>query len=246
MTWLAWRQYRGQVLVAVGLLALLVIYVSVTGPHISHVFNSFAHHCQPAGICNPVTSNRVGKLTKFMPEMDDLVTLAPALIGMFWGAPLVAREIESGAVRLVFTQSISRSRWLLSKLVMVGIGSAIAGGLVSLLVTWWARAWDHYNDLPFGTFDTRNIVPIAYCVFSFAMGTLIGLLVRRTIPAMAITLVLYGCANAAFGQWVRPHLPGFDVTSGYWTLQWTESLIYLALATGLGFCSIWWMRRRNL
>jgi hypothetical protein len=246
MMWLAWRQYRVQVLVAAGLLALLAVYVSATGPHISHVFNSFAHSCHPAGTCNPVTSNSVGKLTKFLPEMNDLVTLTPALVGMFWGAPLVAREIESGVVRLVFTQGISRARWLSVKLLMVGVGSAIAGGLVSLMVSWWARAWDHYNSLPFGTFSIRDVVPIAYCVFSFAMGTLIGLLIKRTIPAMATTLVLYGCANAAFGQWVRPHLPGFDVNSGYWKLQWIESLIYLGVALVLGYCSIWWMRRRNL
>ena len=58
------------------------------------------------------------------------------------------------------------------------------------------------------------------------------------------TLVLYGCANAAFGQWVRPHLYGFNVTSEYWTLQWIESLIYVTLALALGYASLWWMRRR--
>jgi ABC-type transport system involved in multi-copper enzyme maturation permease subunit len=244
MTWLTWRQFRVQALVAIGLLAVLAIYVLFTGPHISHVFNSYAANCHPKNTCNPVMSNRVGKLKKLLPEFDDLVTLAPALIGMFWGAPLVAREVESGAIRLVFTQSVSRAQWLRSKLLVVGAGAAVAGGVVSLTISWWARAWDHYNSLPFGTFDTRDLVPVAYSVFSFALGVLIGLLIRRTLPAMAMTLVLYGCANAAFGQWVRPHLPGFDVTSRYWTVQWTESLIYMVMAIVLGYFSLWYIRRR--
>jgi ABC-type transport system involved in multi-copper enzyme maturation permease subunit len=244
MTWLAVRQFRAQALVVSGLLALLALYVILTGPHISHVFAAYVRNCRPVNTCNPVNSIRYGKLTKFLPEFDDLVTLTPALIGMFFGAPLVTREIESGSIRLVFTQSITRARWLGTKLIVVGLASAIAAGLVSLMISWWARSWDHYNDLPFGTFDTRDVVPIAYSLFAFALGVLIGLLVRHTIPAMVTTLILYGCANAAFGQWVRPHLYGFNVSSQYWTLQWTESLIYAALAIALGFVSLWWVRRR--
>jgi hypothetical protein len=243
VTWLTWRQFRAQALGATGLLALLAVYVVLTGPHISHVFNSYVRNCHPINTCNPIYG-RHAKLTKLLPEFDDLVTLTPALIGTFWGAPLVAREIESGSIRLVFTQSISRTRWLGSKLIVVGVASAVVGGLVSLMISWWARAWDHYNGLPFGTFDTRDIVPVAYSVFAFALGVLIGLLVRRTIPAMLTTLVLYGCANAAFGEWIRPHLYGFNVTHEYWTLQWIESLIYLALAVALGYLSLWWIGPR--
>jgi hypothetical protein len=31
---------------------------------------------------------------------------------MFWGAPLVAGELESGTFRLAWTQDVSRVRWL--------------------------------------------------------------------------------------------------------------------------------------
>jgi ABC-type transport system involved in multi-copper enzyme maturation permease subunit len=34
----------------------------------------------------------------------------PALLGMFWGAPLIARELESGTYRLAWTQSVTRRR----------------------------------------------------------------------------------------------------------------------------------------
>jgi hypothetical protein len=242
--WLTWRQFRAQALVATCFLALLAIFAVISGPHISHVFDSYAHHCPAKERCNPTESSKTAGLTKLMPEFNDLVTLMPALIGMFWGAPLVAREMESGAIRLVFTQSISRAQWLRAKVLGVGLAVALTAGIVSLMVTWWASAWDHYNYLPFGTFNVRDIVPIAYAIFSFALGVLIGILLRRTIPAMAVTLVLFIAANAAFGQYVRPHLPGFNDDARYWTLQWTESLIYLAGALALVYCSLRLIRRR--
>jgi hypothetical protein len=244
MMWLTWRQFRVQALVATCLLAALAIYTLITGPHISHVFNAFAQHCPAGERCNPTDSFKTVGLTKLMPEMNDVVQLAPVLIGMFWGAPLVAREIESGSIRLVFVQGVSRTQWLRTKLLGIGLASAVAAGLVTLMVTWWAAAWDHYNYLPFGTFNNRDIVPIAYAIFSFSLGVLVGILFQRTIPAMATTLILFVAANAAFGQYVRPHLPGFNDDHRYWTLQWTESLIYVAMALALGYVSVRLIRRR--
>jgi ABC-type transport system involved in multi-copper enzyme maturation permease subunit len=246
MMWLTWRQFRVQALVATCLLALLAIYTLITGPHISHVFNAYARHCLAGETCNPLNNHKNAALTKLIPEMNDLVTLVPVLIGMFWGAPLVAREVESGSIRLVFVQGISRSQWLRTKLLGIGFASVVVAGLVSLMVTWWAATWDHYNYLPFGTFNERNIVPISYALFSFTLGVLVGMLLRRTVPAMATTLVLFVAANAAIGQYVRPHLPGFDDDNRYWTLQWTESAIYVALALALGYCSVRLLKRRQL
>lgn len=245
MTSLAWRQFRAQLAIAACLLALLAIYVLSTGPHIAHIFAITARACHDGNSCNPVNSS-AAKLTKLLPELNDLVQLTPALIGMFFGAPLVVREIESGSIQLFLAQSVSRARWLGSKILVVSLGSAIVGGLTSLMVTWWASPWDHYNHLPFGAFNVRDIVPIAYSLFSFALGVFIGVILRRTIPAMAVTLVLFGAVLGSFGQWVRPHLPGFDVTSRYWTLQWAESSIYVGCALILAFGVVWWFRRRSV
>jgi len=133
---------------------------------------------------------------------------------------------------------------LRAKLLGVGVASAVAAGIVSLIVTWWAAAWDHYNYLPFGTFNVRDVVPIGYSVFSFSLGVLVGILLRRTIPATATTLLSYIAANAAFGQYVRLSLPGFDDNHRYWTLQWTESAIYVAMALAMGYGSVRLIRRR--
>jgi len=48
-----------------------------------------------------------------------VVLVVPALIGVFWGAPLIARELETGTFRLAWTQSVTRTRWLAVKLGVV-------------------------------------------------------------------------------------------------------------------------------
>ena len=52
----------------------------------------------------------------------------PALIGLFWGAPLIARELEAGTHRLVWNQSVTRGRWLAVKLGLIGLAAAAATG----------------------------------------------------------------------------------------------------------------------
>ena len=66
----------------------------------------------------------------------------PPLLGIFWGAPLVARELEAGTHRLVWTQSVTRTRWLAVKLGVIGLAGMAVTGLVSLMVTWWAHPLD--------------------------------------------------------------------------------------------------------
>lgn len=236
MIWLALRQFRVQALVAVILLAALSAYVLVTAPHIAHAYSAAPSGCTD----NCGTDTALSNLTRLLPEMNDLVQLVPVIIGVFWGAPLVAREIESGSIRLVLMQSISRSRWLSMKLLVGAVGSALFAGLTSLMVTWWAGPWDRFNGLEFGTFDVRDIAPIGYGVFAFSLGAFVGLAIRRTIPAMVVTLVAFSAFVAGFGEWVRPTLPAAD---HFWTVQWTETSIYFALAIALGAASLWRARR---
>jgi hypothetical protein len=131
----------------------------------------------------------------------------PALIGMFWGAPLVARELEHRTYHLVWTQSVSRTRWLATKVGLVGLASVALAGLFSLMVTWWSSPFDRITDTPFSPsfFDRRDIVPVAYAAFAFALGTTAGILIRRTLPAMATTLVAYIGARFTVVNWIRPH-----------------------------------------
>jgi hypothetical protein len=119
----------------------------------------------------------------------------------------VAREVESGTFRLAWTQSISRARWTLTKLVLLGLAGLAVAGLCSLLVTWWSSPLDFVVGAgPFAHYDTRGIVPIAYAAFAFAVGVATGALIRRTVAAMAATLVVFVALRVAFVEWVRPRV----------------------------------------
>ena len=135
-----------------------------------------------------------------------LVLVAPALIGMFWGAPLVAREFEDGTFRLAWTQSVTRTRWMAVKLAVVGLASMGAAGLFSLVVTWWSSPLDRADLNQFATFDQRGIAPIGYAAFAFTLGVLAGALIRRTLPAMFVTLAVFVAVRLTEFSWLRPRL----------------------------------------
>ena len=133
---------------------------------------------------------------------------------------MVARELEAGTHRLVWTQSVTRNRWLATKLGLGMLGAASAGAVVGLAMTWWSRPIDSaVNDAQSSTgtifdvarldpamFGARGIAPIGYATLAFALGVLAGALLRRTVPAMAVTLVVYVLIQVAMPTWVRPHL----------------------------------------
>jgi hypothetical protein len=74
------------------------------------------------------------------------------------------------------------------------------------LGTWWASPLDSAKASVFSTFDQRDIVPIGYAAFALALGVTAGLLIRRTVPAMGVTLLAFVATLLAVAHWVRPHL----------------------------------------
>jgi hypothetical protein len=208
MIWLAWRQFRSQALVVAGLLAALAIVLIVTGPHLVSLSDNYLKACHANRDCgstsNPVL-NTDGPLES---ALSDLLLLVPALIGIFWGAPLVARELETGTYRLSWTQSVTRRHWLAAKLAVVGLSSVAVAGLLSLMVTWWSSPIDTANANRFGVavFGLRDITPVGYAAFAFALGVAAGVLMRRTLPAMASTLVAFIVVREVEVTSVRSHL----------------------------------------
>ncbi|MGP0029859.1 MAG: ABC transporter permease [Acidimicrobiales bacterium] len=207
MLWLTWRQFRTQAAVVLGVLAVIGVALAVTGPHLVHLYDSTVGDCAKYGDCD-VAESRFLTTDHLLQLTSDLLLVAPALLGMFWGAPLVARELETGTHKLAWTQSVTRTRWLAGKVGLVGLASVLTAGLFSLMVTWWSSPLDRVADNAFAPsfYDRRDLVPIGYAAFAFALGVTAGLLVRRTLPAMATTLVAFVAVRYAFEDWVRPHL----------------------------------------
>jgi len=204
----SWRQFRTQALIGAAGLVVLGVILLVTGPNLVHVYDSAVAQCRagggsPGGCVNPAATDD-GKLQVLALA---LVLIVPVLIGLFWGAPLVARELETGTFRLAWTQSVSRLRWLLVKLGLVGLASVVVGALLSLMVSWWFSPIDKVTANRFSpaSFGMHGFVPAGYALFAFALGATTGLLFRRTLPAMAVTLAGFVAVRVVVAEWIRPH-----------------------------------------
>jgi hypothetical protein len=235
MIWLTWRQFRAQAIVAATALAVVAIALAVTGPHLAQLYGSSGLvACRAHGNCGPLVTAFMDQVKASTPDgllfglCIGLLLAAPALIGVFWGAPLVTREIEAGTFRLAWNQSVTRARWLAVKLGLIGLASMAATGLLSVMVSWWAAPLDRVTGLPAGRggtpgldrfapllFASRGIAPIGYAAFAFALGVTAGVLIRHTVPAMAVTLVAFAAVQVAMPLWVRPHFtpPSHAVTA---------------------------------
>jgi hypothetical protein len=203
--WLAWRQFRTQAYVVAGVLALIAVAYALTGPSLVHVYDTSVLTCKAHGDCSSVLANFAAR-DHLLRDLALAVILVPALLGLFWGAPLIAREMENGTFRMAWTQSVTRSRWITTKLCLVGLACVAVAGLFSLMITWWSSPFDTINNNLYSYFDLRDIVPVGYAAFSFSLGVTMGVLIRRTLPAMVATLVAFTAVRAAFTMWVRPHL----------------------------------------
>ena len=206
MLWLSFRQFRTQALVATATLAGLAVVVVIVGSQLLADFHANVSACT-GSTCGNAANSFVDKYTLMASWLDALVLVVPGLIGIFWGAPLVGRELESGTFRLAWTQSVSRARWTITKLVLLGSGGMAVAGLCSLLVTWWSSPFDFVVGAgPFAHFDTHGVVPIAYAAFAFAVGVAAGAVIRRTVAAMGAALAVFAVVRVAVVEWVRPHL----------------------------------------
>jgi ABC-type transport system involved in multi-copper enzyme maturation permease subunit len=211
MIWLTWRQFRGGAVMMAAALAVLAAILSLTGPGLADDYSTGIAACtSQSGGCSDFVERFFDDNLIPLLAVTAVVLVLPALIGVFWGAPLIARELEAGTHRLVWNQSITRTRWLAVKLGLTGLAAMTAAGLGSLAVTWWSSPIDKAaTELPRMAplmFAARGIVPIGYAAFAFALGVTVGMLVRRTVPAMAITLAIFVAGQIAMPLLVRPHL----------------------------------------
>jgi ABC-type transport system involved in multi-copper enzyme maturation permease subunit len=208
MTWLTWRQFRTQTIVASAALAVLAIALVITGPQLSHTFETTVLGCRAHRDCTGAINAFQGQDVYLQDLTRLLMYVVPAVIGVFWGAPLLGRELETGTYRLAWTQGVSRGRWMAVKLTVVGLASVAAAGLLALMVTWWSSPLERASlgRLTPGEFSEGGIVIIGYAAFAFALGVTAGLLIRRALPAMAVTLAIFVGVQLAVPFWIRPHL----------------------------------------
>jgi hypothetical protein len=192
-------------LVALGGLVIVAIVLAFTGPHLVHLYDTTVANCSAHGDCSAVTSALISNGDKLGIVLKVVVEVVPALIGLFWGAPLVARELETGTYRLAWTQ-VTRTRWMAVKLGLLGLTTMVVAGVLSLMVTWWSSPLDRVRMTPFVSFDQRDLVPVGYAAFAFVLAATVGVLIRRTLPAMATALGGFVAARLVVAHFGRPRL----------------------------------------
>ncbi|MFI7702109.1 ABC transporter permease [Nonomuraea sp. NPDC049480] len=211
MIWLTWRQLRGSAAMLAAVLVILTVALALTGPGLASDYSAGIATCAQDNSCGRFYDRFFGGYDTPFVAVSLVVLLLPAVVGLFWGAPLITRELEAGTHLMVWNQSITRGRWLAVKLGLTGLVAMAAACLCGLAVTWWSDPLDKSAPDSLAlmaplVFGARGIAPIGYAAFAFVLGVTVGMLVRRTLPAMALTLAIFAAIQLAMPLLVRPHL----------------------------------------
>jgi ABC-2 family transporter len=233
LLWVTWRRYRTTLAAVVGLLALVSVYLVIRGNQMRTAYAA-AQACRPrsAASCRFAFEN-FHNVYANVGFLGALLIWVPAVIGSFAGAPLLARELETGTFRFAWTQGVGRLRWLVAHLVPATLGVAVTSGAFGALVTWY----DHplvtsgiEPRLHTSEFPLTGVAVVGWALVAYALGVLVGLVSRRVVPALAVTLgvwtgLAFLAATVLRGHYRGPlvtrslQLPGSDLPVRQW---WTH------------------------
>ncbi len=178
LVWLTWRQHRWQIIGVGGLALLAAIALLSSG----------------SGRRPPGSMSLAG----FYGLTVQLVF--GGVIGVFWGAPLLARELEERTYFVAWGQDVSPTKWLRGKVVVLGVLAVALGAAIGV-----GDGFTDGRQPSWSAFESIPLVQAGYAVFGLALGVLIGLLTRHVVTAMAATLVFYTLVRALLSLFVRDH-----------------------------------------
>jgi hypothetical protein len=209
MIWVGWRQQRVETLIAAAMLAVLAGVAIPVGVHMASVY-SHEGLAACAGSANPAAcANSLGSFQLRFNGLNVLFTwstIVPALAALLLAAPFLA-DLDNGTYRLYWTQSITRRRWIVTKLTLSVVASVAVAGCLIALATWARAPLDHLNGrMSTNAYDTEGIVPVAYALFVLGVAVAIGALWRRTVPALLVAFAVYVVGRAFMDSWLRQRL----------------------------------------
>ena len=217
MAWVTWRQHRPTLIAVPAVFGAVAVFLWIAGLKIHHDYAVLT-------ACHPFSSNACQTLNSAFNNTDwtlantvnILLNLAPALVGAFAGAPVLARELETGTYRYAWTQGFGRPRWTIAKLVLLAVAIIAVTGTFSQVFAWFFRpflAQESLTVLSATVFATHGIVFAAWALAAFAVGAFFGMLIRRIVPAMAATLGVYFGLDVLTWLFLRKHYPVAVVSS---------------------------------
>jgi ABC-type transport system involved in multi-copper enzyme maturation permease subunit len=209
LTWVTWRQHRLALAGVVLVLGGLALYLLINGLAMRHTYTRLGlDSCgslDGAG-CRAQLSIFQQDYARSADQLPHYLTFLPGLIGVFVGAPLLAREFETGTFRFAWTQGRSRIQWTVTKLVLLAVVLTALTLAFSAVFTWWYTPFDAVSGrmFPNGSYEVSGPVFTARTLFGFTLGALIGVLIRRTVPAMAATAAVWAAVVWASLTYLRP------------------------------------------
>jgi hypothetical protein len=218
LAWVTLRQRRGLFIGLGVLLGLFAAYLVVMAVIQNNAYAAVAA-CRPAGIlrCSELRQAFVGRYwggdnsvlqSGGAQTVSSLMFALPVLLGAFAGAPLLSRELESGTFRFAWTQGAGRTRWVLSTLVVPAIAVTAATGAFTAIFYWYFRpflALGQVSEMLPLAFALLGVCFAAWTLLAYSLAVFLGTVFRRTVLAMAVTLVLYVVLAMATATAIRPH-----------------------------------------
>ncbi len=218
LAWVTLRQRRGLFIGLGVLLGLFAVYLVVMAVIQDNAYAAVAA-CHPAAAarCHALrqafVSDYWGGDSSVLQSggaqtVSSLMFAVPVLLGAFAGAPLLARELESGTFRFAWTQGAGRTRWAVSTLVVPAVVVTAATGAFTGIFYWYFRpflALGQVSEMLPLAFALLGVAFAAWTLLAYSLAAFLGAVFRRTVPAMAVTLVLYVALAMATATAIRPH-----------------------------------------
>ena len=193
MTFLIWRLHRAHAIVSAVAIVAVTALIVPTGIAIASSYHHAVMNCSVNHVgCGGIAFTVFGHNSVFTSLVQDLAMAFPLVLGILWGAPLVAGQFEAGTEDFEWTQGVARRRWVLANL---GWALLVAAECGEVPLPHCSRGGEDQNavngPVRFSYFDVQGVAPIAYAVFAMALGIAAGALFRRVVPAITITLVVF-------------------------------------------------------
>jgi hypothetical protein len=216
MVWLTYRQHRlelGIVLVSALVIALALVaavqYVSAVRVDVGLTACPIINTQECSARLNEYL-RRTGQLTR----MPLVLYFYPVVVAAFLAGPIFARDFERGTHRLVWTQGITRMRWVSTKLFVVLAAAVVAAVIVASVGGQTLQLMQGVTG-PWRTFSFEGPALISYLVFAIALGAASGVLLRRTLAAMLASLLLFAGTRILVEWKLRPnYLPMVTTPAG--------------------------------
>ena len=201
MLWLVWRQHRTAFLLLLGAAAVTTAGLAWLAQDATSAVAAVEGTKEPS----PGASAALDTAYRRLDMVGMAVATLPVLIGVFVGAPLFAGDLETGTAKFVGVQSRSRRNWVVTKLGTAAVFAALAALSTGIAMkALWTPLVNHMavnaDFTSAAGFDTTGPVTVSLAVLGLLIGAAAGLLTRRTLPAMVVTLVALLAVKTVWGQ----------------------------------------------